>query len=55
MWKLYENFHIFQFQKRIVSPETILGNTVVYRPMYFDRNISENKDGKKMRAVIGLV
>ena len=24
MWKLYENFHIFHFQKRIVSAETIL-------------------------------
>ena len=28
MWKLYENFHIFHFQKRIVSLETIYGNTV---------------------------
>ena len=28
MWKLYENFHIFHFQKRIVSTETIHGNTV---------------------------
>ena len=25
--KLYENFHIFHFQKRIVSMETICGNT----------------------------
>ena len=30
MRKLYENFHIFYFQKRIVSAETILGNTVFY-------------------------
>ena len=29
MQKLYENFHIFYFQKRIVSAETIRGNTVV--------------------------
>ena len=29
MQKLYENFHIFHFQKRIVSAETIPGNTVV--------------------------
>ena len=29
MWKLYENFHIFHFQKRIVSAETIRGNTVI--------------------------
>ena len=29
MWKLYENFHIFHFHKRIVSAETIRGNTVV--------------------------
>ena len=28
MQKLYENFHIFHFQKRIVSAETIRGNTV---------------------------
>ena len=28
MWKLYENFYIFYFQKRIVSAETIRGNTV---------------------------
>ena len=28
MRKLYENFHIFHLQKRIVSPETIQGNTV---------------------------
>jgi hypothetical protein len=29
MKKLYENFHIFHFQKRIVSAETIRGYTVV--------------------------
>ena len=28
MRKLYENFHILHFQKRIVSEETIRGNTV---------------------------
>ena len=28
MWKVYENFHIFYFQKRIVSAETIRRNTV---------------------------
>ena len=28
MRKLYENFHIFHFQKRIVSAETIRGNMV---------------------------
>ena len=28
MRKLYENFHIFHFQKRIVSAETIRGKTV---------------------------
>jgi hypothetical protein len=27
MRKLYENLHIFHFQKRIVSAETICGNT----------------------------
>ena len=25
-----------------------------YNPMYFDRNVSEDKDGKKMTAVICL-
>ena len=29
-----------------------LGLLNAFNPMYFDRNISENKDGKKMRAVI---
>ena len=29
MRKLYENFHIFHFQKRILSAETIRGFTVV--------------------------
>ena len=29
MQKLYENFHIFYFQKRIISAETIRGNTVL--------------------------
>ena len=28
MRKLYENFHILNFQKRIVSVETIRGNTI---------------------------
>ena len=28
MQKLYETFHIFPFQKRIASVETIWGNTV---------------------------
>ena len=28
MRKLYENFHIFHLQKRLVSAETIRGNTV---------------------------
>ena len=36
MRKLYENFHIFYFQKRIVSTETIRGNSVpVLRLKYF--------------------
>ena len=30
MWKLYENIYIFQPQKRIVSAETISGNTVPF-------------------------
>ena len=43
MWKLYENFHIFQFQKRIVSAETIRGNTVIYETEYF-KNIQYLND-----------
>ena len=31
MRKLYENFNIFRFQKRIASAETIRGNTVFNR------------------------
>ena len=30
MRKLYDNFHIFHFQKRIVSSKTIRGNTILY-------------------------
>ena len=30
MWKLYENFHIFYFQKGIFSVEIIRGNKVPY-------------------------
>ena len=30
MRKPYENFHIFHFQKRIVSAETIRGNMVIW-------------------------
>ena len=29
-----------------------IGQLKAYKTMYFARNISENKDGKKMRAVI---
>ena len=38
MPKLYENFHIFHFQKRIVSAETIRGNTVFKNPIFKERN-----------------
>ena len=43
-----------EFKGQIVS-KFDLGLLNAYNPMYFDRNISENKDGKKMRAVICLV
>ena len=36
MQKLYENFHIFYFQKRIVSAETIRGNMVF--PIHHKQN-----------------
>ena len=32
MQKQYETFHIFHFQERIVSAETIRGNTVFKLP-----------------------
>ena len=38
MRKLYENFRIFHFQKRIVSAETIRGNTVSAINIYIERN-----------------
>ena len=38
------------FAVKIVS-KFDLGLLKAYNPMHFDRNISENKDGKKMRAV----
>ena len=44
MWKLYGNFHIFHFQKRKVSEETIRGNTVIV--------ISNSKIGKNKGAFI---
>ena len=37
MRKLYENFHIFHFQNRIVSAEYICGNTVCW---FLSKNIS---------------
>ena len=36
MWKLYENFNNFHFQKRIVSSETIFGNTVFRRTTFLN-------------------
>ena len=55
MWKLYENFHIFHFQKRKVSAETIRGNTVLpvvgfrfsYKMFLGDWAFSVNCNGKK--------
>ena len=42
MWKSYENFHTFHFQKRIVSAETIGRNTVFENveacPVYINCN-----------------
>ena len=35
MRKLYENLHILNFQKRIVSAEAICGNTVYGKMMKF--------------------
>ena len=41
MRKLYENLHIFYFQKRIVSAETIRGNTVIFRNEYLAHRIQQ--------------
>ena len=49
MRKLYENFHIFHFQKRIVSSETILGNTV---PI-FSQKVAKNDLVVSMSVKIG--
>ena len=43
-----------EFKGQIVS-KFDLGLLNAYKPMYFNRKISENKDGKKKRAVICLV
>jgi hypothetical protein len=39
MRKLYENFHVLHFQKRIVSAETIRGNTVFMKSFIFTINL----------------
>ena len=36
MRKLFKNFHIFHFQKRIVSAETVRGNTVFQNFIFFN-------------------
>jgi hypothetical protein len=48
MRKLYENFHILHFQKRIVSVETICGNTVLGfgHTIYVCRGVIDGKLGK---------
>ena len=43
MRKLYENFHIFYLQKRIVSAEAIRGNTVCVRTFKLKKNIGKVK------------
>ena len=45
MLKLYENFHIFHFQKRIVSAETIWGNAVrIFFFFFYKNNFTSNMD-----------
>ena len=48
-------FSGFKGEKVNLKVRWSIGLLNIYKPMYFDRNISENKDGKKSRAVIGLV
>jgi hypothetical protein len=48
MRKLYENFHIFHFQKRIVSAETIRGNTVT---VFLSELVMPKKEGKKFKSI----
>ena len=43
MRKMYENFHIFHFQKRIVSAETICGNTVYYSQLILSLTLPFSK------------
>jgi hypothetical protein len=47
-------FSDFKGLKSQIVSKFYLGLLNAYNFMYFDRNISENKDGKKMRAVICL-
>ena len=47
MQKLYENFHIFHFQKKVVSVETIRGNTV--SQIKIQSTLSRAKNGQKLR------
>ena len=42
MQKLYEIFHIFHFQKQIVSAETIRGNTISSDRIYSGHNLSKH-------------
>ena len=51
MRKLYENFRNFQFQKRIISAETICGNRVLLLNM--NENILDQAVGR--RAVCSSV
>jgi hypothetical protein len=55
MRKLYENFHIFYFQKRIVSAETIRGNTVSKQTDSQDEDLTMNWSSSTMTTVYRFI
>jgi hypothetical protein len=55
MRKLYENFHIFHFQKRIVSAETVRGNTIVSQLKPSNIQCKGKKVEGDSQIVIGLM
>ena len=57
MQKPYENFHIFHFQKRIVSAETIRGNTWIFffLCIVFDMLIKISSKIKKLKYLLSNI
>ena len=51
MWKLYEIFKVLKIQKRIVSAETIRGNTVVVAMIFLLCNENLNSFLTRLRKL----